>query len=405
MIRSLTIKGFKSLADFSIQFANFNCIIGLNGSGKSTLLQAIDFLAQLMHEKGVDEWLKSRNWKAAEMKTFGETKRSFEFEMELYLSTVGKIIWKGTFGFQSLRCTIETVTQGDETILDVREQGYRIGSNKREVSNFKYQGSILSQLKDSALGEVKDILAELRSFVSAMKSLDLLAPHLLRQRARAATDIGVGGEKLSAFLSGLSEKNRDALLAQIKEFYPKLFGIHTNSTKGWKTLSVSETYGPLPELVLLDSGSFAMVPKFTTEARHINDGMLRLMAILAEMLTEHKLLLFDEIENGINPELIEKLMDKFCEVSASQQIIVTTHSPMILNYLTDEVAKKGVILLFKTEDGYTHSVPFFDLPSPAKKLSVMGPGEVFVDTRLEEVAKSALVLKSQREGQGNETSA
>jgi ABC-type multidrug transport system ATPase subunit len=121
-----------------------------------------------------------------------------------------------------------------------------------------------------------------------------------------------------------------------------------------------------------------------TEARHINDGMLRLIAILTELQSKNRFLLFDEIENGINPELVEFVMNTL--VRASCQILVTTHSPMILNYLEDEVARKGVIYIYKTRNGYTESIPFFSIPSLSKKLEVMGPGEAFVDTNLAELA-------------------
>ncbi|NOQ35510.1 MAG: AAA family ATPase, partial [Methylococcaceae bacterium] len=134
---------------------------------------------------------------------------------------------------------------------------------------------------------------------------------------------------------------------------------------GWKKLSIEESYG---NQVL------------NTEARHINDGMLRLMAILAQTQTEHSFLLFDEIENGINPELIEQLVNWLIE--APQQILVTTHSPMILNYLEDEQAEKSVILIYKTPEGYTRSKRFFDIPAMKEKLSALGVGEVFIDTDL-----------------------
>jgi hypothetical protein len=129
--------------------------------------------------------------------------------------------------------------------------------------------------------------------------------------------------------------------------------------------------------------------RIRSEARQVNDGMLRLMAILAEILTDTQFLLFDEIENGINPELVEFLLDTL--VGAQQQILVTTHSPMILNYLEDDVARVGVQYIYKTPQGSTRSVPFFSIPSLARKLEVMGPGEAFADTELsrlpEEIAE------------------
>ena len=48
MIQSIKIDNFKSLVNFSLALAKFNCLIGLNGSGKTTLLQAFDFMSHIM---------------------------------------------------------------------------------------------------------------------------------------------------------------------------------------------------------------------------------------------------------------------------------------------------------------------------------------------------------------------
>ena len=139
---------------------------------------------------------------------------------------------------------------------------------------------------------------------------------------------------------------------------------------GWKNLRVAEGYGE----------------NLVVDATHINDGLLRIMAILAQAQSTHSFLLFDEIENGINPELVEKLMSFL--IGLDRQVIVTTHSPMILNYIPDEVAREAVMLLFKSVDGHTRCVRFFDLPEPREKLRVLGPGEVFVDTKLVDLVAS-----------------
>jgi hypothetical protein len=51
----------------------------------------------------------------------------------------------------------------------------------------------------------------------------------------------------------------------------------TSLRSGWKHLDVIETYGNR---------------RMTTSARHINDGLLRLCAVLAELQTSHQLVLF-----------------------------------------------------------------------------------------------------------------
>jgi hypothetical protein len=50
--------------------------------------------------------------------------------------------------------------------------------------------------------------------------------------------------------------------------------------------------------------------------------------------------------------------------------------------LDDEVARTGVIYLYKTDEGATRSIPFFSIPSLAEKLKFMGPGEAYADTDL-----------------------
>ncbi|MGL4207512.1 MAG: AAA family ATPase, partial [Aeromonadaceae bacterium] len=178
--------------------------------------------------------------------------------------------------------------------------------------------------------------------------------------------LGLGGEKLSAFIHEAGIDTMNDLKDNLLNVYPNLDSITTKSLRaGWKQLEVSEKFGSR---------------KITSTARHVNDGMLRLMTILLQLRIGNAFLLFDEIENGINPELIEYLIDKL--VDSSDQIMVTSHSPMILNFLTDEIAKDGVIYLYKTTEGYTRSIRLFDIPSMARKLDFMGPGEAFIDTDL-----------------------
>ena len=132
-------------------------------------------------------------------------------------------------------------------------------------------------------------------------------------------------------------------------------------------------------------------PYAKTGARHLNDGLLRILAVLAEAHAEHPCVLLEELENGINPELVGALIDYLR--SAPHQVFFTTHSPLLLNYLTDDEARASVFLIYKTPRGVTRSVSFFRLPEIEEKITVMGPGEAFVDTDL-----NALVDQLNAEG-------
>jgi len=180
---------------------------------------------------------------------------------------------------------------------------------------------------------------------------------------------GHGGRRLPLLLEQLGDEGRKKIAELLRKVHSRL------ATVGTKLLPSGDS--------LLEIQEVFEGKTLVTEAGHINDGLLRVIALLAELQAGPGLLLFDEIENGVNPELVDFVISQL--VSSGPQIMVTTHSPLILNYLTDEVAMSGVIYLYKTPQGFTRSIPFFSIPSIAKKLTVMGPGEAFVDTSLTEL--------------------
>jgi predicted ATPase len=370
-IASIHVQNFKALADFDLDLAKFTCLIGLNGSGKSTVLQVIDFLSQQVRGK-VDEWLENRGWVATDLRSKLTAKKNIEFRVRLAVEdSDAPLSWRSTFSPQLLRCSSEVIEMEDSR-LEVAEGRYRIERSGEPATPaeipFTYQGSILSQLRDDVLGTE---LVAFKRFVESIHSLDMLSPALLRQRTRESQgSLGLGGERLSAFLHELGRRGQERIAARLREVYGQLTQLRTSSLRsGWKQLDVIESYGD---------------HRMTTSARHVNDGLLRLCAVLAELQTSHQLILFDEIENGINPELVDFVVTALLEAPA--QVLVTTHSPMILNYLPDEIAREGVIYLYRNQQGQAKSIRFFSIPSMAEKLRVMGPGEVFADTNLVELA-------------------
>jgi ABC-type branched-subunit amino acid transport system ATPase component len=383
-IKSIEASNFKSLVDFRIELAQFNCLIGLNGSGKSTVLQFIDFVSQLVRGD-MKGWLNERKWKSADLKS----KLTKKTNIDLCVAFADKDDqatgrWEASYSPSKNRCTRERIDLFD-SILEVTKENIHIAAGPlphlqdwkdwRSQITFGYEGSILSALKEELLPPP---ILECKKLMMGVKSLDLLSPEYLRQRTReSAGSLGLGGQKLAAFLHELGTSRCRQLAKRLKDVYPQLENLHIRSTRyGWKQLEISEEYqGQEP-------GFFA---RMTTEARHINDGMLRLIAILAELQSDHRFLLFDEIENGINPELVEFVIEAL--TLTDKQVLVTTHSPMILNYLSDQVAKSGVIYLYKAPTGSTKAIRFFSIPSLGEKLTVMGPGEAFVDTNLTELTE------------------
>jgi predicted ATPase len=384
MIEELAIKNFKSLAEFSINLKKFNCLIGMNGSGKSTVLQAIDFISQLI-QGNVDEWLTRRDWTSLELNCKLKSESNIRLGIKYKIEQGDQIIWTASFNRHELFCSLESIRVNGTVIFKVQNKLYRIGDNAVNNIEFNYQGSILSQLKDTKLPAP---ILQFRDYMRRIRSLELLSPNLLRKRARTTDfDIGQGGEKLSAFLHGIKGEKRDSLIKLLRSFYPNMQDYKVSSQQsGWKKLTIIEQFG---------------TQQLETEARHINDGLLRILAILAQSSSNHSLILLDEIENGINPEIVEKLVDTLVE--STQQILVTTHSPMILNYLDDKTARESVQFIYKSDKGATRARPFFSIPRIGEKLAYMGAGEAFVDTDLVALTQECVAMDEHEQKQSGAT--
>ncbi|MEF8766788.1 MAG: AAA family ATPase [Candidatus Accumulibacter phosphatis] len=381
MIRSVRVINFKSLAAVEIPLGHFNCLVGMNGAGKSTVLQALDFLSQLMRGD-VQGWLDQRGWSAADLNCKLRKERNITFNV-MFSTAGGGLTWIGVLNRSDLRCSHERAFlndgNGTTTVLRLSAQTFALGGKESQNIAFEYQGSILSALKDS---ELPAPLLAFRDALRRVRSLELLSPEKLRKSARVSEhDIGAGGEKLSAYLDNIKGEQKIKLVELLKKFYPALVDFKiTSQRSGWKKLSVFEQFGS---------------QKLETEALHLNDGLLRILAVLTQADADHSLLLLDELENGINQEIVETLVDTLLQ--SPQQLLVTTHSPLLLNYLPDDVARKAVQFLYKTPQGETRCRSFFSIPRVADKLNAMGPGDAFVDTDLRLLAQECIDLDERNE--------
>ena len=394
MITRVHIENFKSLVDFDLppvdqRLGKFTCLVGMNGSGKSTVLQALDFLGQLMSGKFKD-WLEHREWTSVDLVSrIPREPQWFEhgnsrvqrpwrplmiipFEVEFKLRSGETAVWRGKFNRILSRCTWEEIClEGQsEPILTHNEGVLQVSTGESKpfsigTKEMIYEGSILSAFNF----EVK-ACTYIKNLMCGLKSLEMLTPQAMRRRSRKGADIGYGGEQLAAFIGSLNSDDMQHLMKTLRDFYPQMVRLNTSTVQGgWKRLLGLEQF----------------TTSLHVSAKNMNDGMLRVIAILAQAYSKHPVLLFDEIENGINPELVEKLVDFL--VGIEKQVIVTTHSPMILNYMEDKVARESVYLLYRDEAGWTRSVRFFDQPETAAKLEALGPGEVYVDTNLTRLTK------------------
>ncbi len=367
------VGNFKSLDYFELNFSKFTCLIGLNSSGKSTLLQFIDFISAQMRGDIIG-WLKSRDWEAKELDSKVTNENNILISL-LFLYNKKFYSWGLKFDTNLKKNIYEEITLAidlndiskNKIIFKVEDSKFMIDKdgkiNEGEIIQ-EYEGSFLAKLKPELL---PNVIVEFREYLQNIYSLDLLSPRELRKESKESSILGLSGENLSGFLHTFNEMQKANILKNLQKCYPNIVDYSVEPTaNGYYRLEITEKF---KDKII------------TNEAKYLNDGVLRLIAIFAQLETKQSFLLFDEIENGINSELIETLMDIL--IASKHQIIVTTHSPMILNYIDDEVAKESVKYIYKTKEGLTQSIPFFEIPSMAEKLEMMGAGSAYVDTDLE----------------------
>ena len=109
----------------------------------------------------------------------------------------------------------------------------------------------------------------------------------------------------------------------------------------------------------------------------LSTGTLRMLALLALLRhpTPPPLILIDEIENGLDPRSVHLLVEEIrnAVLAGTTQIILTTHSPYLLDLLTLD----HLIIVERDRDGH----PTFTRPGSSDKLenwtSTFAPGKLY----------------------------
>ena len=139
------------------------------------------------------------------------------------------------------------------------------------------------------------------------------------------------GAGIANSLTKILFDNRDLFVElenRFTELVPNISRIKLDQDKDRETL-----------LFLVDRYSDYAIP-----ASQASDGTLRILAFLTALyeVSQPGLICFEEPENGIHPWLLNKLIQLLHKISTEgingkpSQIIITTHSPVLLNYVKPE---------------------------------------------------------------------
>lgn len=335
----VTIENFLSFKHAKVRLGKLNVLIGPNASGKSNFTKALRLLrnhARLGYPAlpdyqgfeditfGFNPYSKVRIGIEA---LLGGDKVEYELMMtgEDYFERAfinGKLALYGK-GREAMERVL--VEEGNEQRL-VNVSRPPITAPK-EANLLPYTPAVASVLRDPPPNSVGG-LVRLSSFLKSV-SAHSFSPDVIRARTRVKEDpvLNYRGRNLARVLLHLHLEERGAfsrvesvlksLVPEVEEVIPHLEGEYVEV---W--LRVKGLGKPL-------------------KPPNISDGTLRILAFITALYSGTSLAVLEEPENCVHPHLLESLVSLMR--GAPCQVIVTTHSP----YLLDHVKPEEVLVVEK----------------------------------------------------------
>jgi predicted ATPase len=340
LIHRLTPRNFLSFGgDFpGLELRGLNLLIGPNGSGKSNLIEAVAFMRSAVRDfesvtrkgGGVREWI----WKGGP-------------------EHAAKVDWvvRNPENPIPLRHVVEFYNQGqrftlgDERVEDADNEpgqkttayykGYGMGeatasyvvdeSGARRFAEAPTKGelSVLTQLSDPFRYPEFAWLADNYSKIRIYREWSFGRSALFREPQQADMRNDILEEdfsNLGLFLSKLRKtpKAKKAVIDHLKDLY-----------EGLSDFDVVVEGGTVQ--VFLTEGDF-VIP-----ASRLSDGTLRYLCLLAILCdpSPPPLICIEEPELGLHPDILPGLADLLKETSERTQLIVTTHSDILVDAMTE----------------------------------------------------------------------
>jgi len=339
LIRHLAPKNFLSFGPehTGIELGALNVLIGANGSGKSNLIEAMNFMRAAPKDLGevtrkgggVSEWIwkGARNLPAELIAAFNAPSSSIPLVHEVAFGESGgrfdlveeKIHDLAEPGGMEEGYYSTAFNQGGPIVARVNSSG----GQDWETAPSKPGQSILSQLRDPVHFPEITWLAEAYERIRIYREWSFGRNSVFR--APQAADMRNGKleedcSNLGLFLSKLRKtpQVKATILAKLKELYEGLTDFEVVAEGG--TVQV-----------FLHEGDFAI------PATRLSDGTLRYLCLLAILCDPEPppLICIEEPELGLHPDILPGLADLLKAAAERTQIIVTTHSDILVDAMTE----------------------------------------------------------------------
>lgn len=355
MILTLAVSGYRSLRELVLPLERLNIITGPNGSGKSSFYKALRLLAdtaqgQIISSLAIEGGLQSTLWAGPE--AFSRDMKSGDTPVQ---GTVRRDRISLKLGFASedygyaidLGLPVHMASSLFNRDPEIKAEAVWAGEVLRRNNMFASRNGPGVQVLDDQ-GKRATILADLSPFDSMMTHAadprgvpellmlrermrswrfydhlrtDPMAPARRTQIGTRTTVLASDGSDIAAALQTIKEiGNPDALEEAIEDAFPG------------SSLEIFESEGSF-DVTMRQHG--LLRPLHISE---LSDGTLRYILLVAALLTPRPptLLVLNEPETSLHPDLLAPLARLIGNASQQSQIIVVSHAEPLVTALSEE---------------------------------------------------------------------
>lgn len=366
MIQTVSFRNFKAYRSLDLELEPFTVIVGPNASGKTTLLQGLQLVSGL-----AGEWLGSHGPAPVERSGL----RSYGVSAPVEWSISG--VWNGTEG------TAQVKVEPNDQIANI--SGHWGGKRFPVPSTANLSEIVrgLPMIEYTPLDHPYDFRAALISTAVLRFEARKLAEASYSEAPIPEIDSNGGGlASVLAYLKLSQDEVFDGIEQALRQIVPSVRRIRIERAAveqtAIRTIALDEQRHEVPEKRTLWGNKIVLDMRGAkgVSADAAGEGTIMALGLLTVLMgpTKPRLVLLDDIELGLHPAAQGKLIEVLRKIQARDselQIIATSHSPFILNYLDP----KEVRMTFLAENGFARCEKLTAHPEFERWKDLMSPGE------------------------------
>ncbi len=361
-LQSAHIEGYKSIVSCDVTFKpGLNIIIGKNGSGKTNLLEAVEL--SLDAETNGIHLMDSNLAATIVFRILDHPNKIFSIRIESEMSPPEVPEWKefDEYSIQDFNVKKQIFEEGElDPILPDDPYWDRFSQEAKLFAHaIPKQIPLISDMESGWI--VGPNTARMLNHIPDAGVFSALQVYVTRKLVSANKRKQLGQDEASQLLINELEEFNSLVLNEIKQVTPI-----TNT----KVQEGRITQGTIVDQFELKGYHFLFeINGIWQPFQNLSDGTKRAFLIAVEAVSampssilagsknlddyRMRLFLLEEPELGIHPHQLHQLMNFLKEQSQEKQIIITTHSPQVLDILNQDELDRIIIAEFDPEKGST----------------------------------------------------